>query len=109
MPIADTLLRLAEPPALYKARWSDEILAEVTRTLIGRFGRPPGKAAYRESRMRASFPDSIIKDYQHLIPLMTNHPKDRRVLAAAVRCEAEYLVTLNLKDFPAIAMEKYPV
>ena len=29
MPVADTLLRLAEPPALYEARWTEEILAEV--------------------------------------------------------------------------------
>jgi hypothetical protein len=94
---------------MYEARWTDEILAEVSRTLIGRFGLTPSKVAYRESRMRASFPDSIIKDYEHIIPEMANHPKDRHVLAAAVRCEAEYLVTLNLKDFPAIAMEKYPV
>jgi len=38
-----------------------------------------------------------------------NHPKDRHVLAAAVRCEAEYLVTLNLKDFPAIEVKKHGV
>jgi len=59
--------------------------------------------------MRASFPDSIIKNYEHLIPEMVNHPKDRHVLAAAVQCEADYLVTLNLKDFPAAAVEQYPL
>jgi hypothetical protein len=47
MPAADTLLRLAESPALYEARWSDEILAEVTRTLVGRFGKTPEKAFLR--------------------------------------------------------------
>ena len=30
---------------------------------------------------------------------MTNHPKDRHVLAAAVTCHADYLVTFNLKHF----------
>ncbi len=40
---------------------------------------------------------------------MENHPKDRHVLAAAVRCRADYLVTFNLKDFPARAVEKYSV
>ncbi len=94
---------------MYRARWTEEIMAEVTRTLVGKFGRPPQKVAYREYRMRASFPDSLIKEYEHLIPAMENHPKDRHVLAAAVRCQAEYLVTLNLKDFPAKEVEKHRV
>jgi hypothetical protein len=109
MPLADTLLRLAELPALYQPRWTDEILAEVTRTLIGRFGQPPRKAAHREFAMRSFFPNSMVHDFERLIPEMRNHPKDRHVLAAAVKCQAEYLVTLNLKDFPSEAVEKYDV
>jgi hypothetical protein len=31
---------------------------------------------------------------------MTNHPKDRHVLAAAVRTGAQTIVTFNLKDLP---------
>jgi hypothetical protein len=31
---------------------------------------------------------------------MTNHPKDRHVLAAAVRASAEVIVTSNLSDLP---------
>ena len=34
---------------------------------------------------------------------MGNHPKDRHVLAAALACKADYLVTFNLRDFPATA------
>src|ERR1700691_147426 len=62
MPVADTLLRLAEPPALYHARWTDQILSEVTRTLVGRFGKTPEKARYREVAMREFFPDAIVDD-----------------------------------------------
>jgi hypothetical protein len=47
MPLADTLLRLAEPTALYQARWTSQILGEVTRTLVTRFGKTPEKALYR--------------------------------------------------------------
>jgi hypothetical protein len=30
---------------------------------------------------------------------MQNHPKDRHVLAAAVACRADYVITFNLKHF----------
>lgn len=100
MPVADTLLRLAEPPALYEPRWTDEILAEMTRTLVIKFGKARDKALYRETAMRDFFRDSLVKDYEPLIERMTNHPKDRHVLAAAVACRADYLVTFNLKHFP---------
>jgi predicted nucleic acid-binding protein len=49
--------------------------------------------------MREFFPDSMVASYQPLVAQMTNHPKDRHVLAAAVASRADYLVTFNLKDF----------
>jgi predicted nucleic acid-binding protein len=99
MPLADTLLRLAEPPALYEPRWTNEILEEVTRTLVGRFGKTPEKARYRETALREFFPEAIVENYAHLAAEMKNHPKDRHVLAAAVACSADSLVTFNIKDF----------
>src|ERR1700736_4976305 len=109
MPVADTLLRLAEPPRLYEVRWTNQILVEVTRTLIHRFGKTPGKARYREAAMREFFPDAMVENYETLIAQMKNHPRDRHVLAAAVRCRADYLVTFNLKDFPKPALNPYKV
>jgi predicted nucleic acid-binding protein len=109
MPVADTLLRLAEPPALYEARWTDQILAEVTRTLVARFGKTREKARYREAAMREFFRDSIVENYESLVTKMKNHPKDRHVLAAAVACCADYLVTFNLKDFPSVAADTYKI
>jgi predicted nucleic acid-binding protein len=99
MPLADTLLRLAEPPALFEARWSDEILEEMTRTLELRFGKSAEKARNRESVMREFFPNAMVHNHRRLIDNMPNHPKDRHVLAAAVASRAAYLVTFNLKDF----------
>src|SRR2546423_4159527 len=99
MPVADTLLRLAEPPALFEARWTEAILAEVTRTLVVRFGKSREKALYREGAMREFFPDSMVTDYDALVGEMTDHPKERHVYAAAVACRADYLVTFNIKHF----------
>lgn len=45
----------------------------------------------------------MVAGYEPLIDQMRNHPKDRHVLAAALACHADYLVTFNLKDFPAVA------
>ena len=103
MPLADTLLRLAEPPAVFDARWSEDILVEMSRTLVRRFAKTPANARYREAAMRKFFPHALVHGYQPLISKMGNHPKDRHVLAAALACKADYLVTFNLRDFPATA------
>lgn len=51
----------------------------------------------------------MVKDYEGLIPAMTNHEKDRHVLAAAVRANAELVVTDNKKDFPLSAVKPYEI
>lgn len=40
---------------------------------------------------------------------MTNDPKDRHVLAAAVHGSAELIVTENVRDFPAVAVKAYDI
>lgn len=54
--------------------------------------------------MSAYFPDARVTRYEELISSMSNHPKDRHVLAAAVAGRADTLVTENLKDFPPTAV-----
>jgi len=109
MPLADTLLRLAAGPRLYLPKWSDQIMVEVTRTLQENFGLSPQKAMHRESEIRRYFPEAWIDGYEDLIPTMTNHPKDRHVLAAAARAGAKVIVTYNLKDFPGSSLAPYAI
>lgn len=109
MPLADTLLRLAGGPRLYLPRWSNQIMAEVSRSLQEDFGLSSEKALYRESEIRRHFPDAWIDGYQDLIPAMTNHPKDRHVLAAAARAGAKVIVTYNIKDFPRSSLAPYSI
>ncbi|ONF62785.1 PIN domain-containing protein [Amycolatopsis keratiniphila] len=104
--LTDLLLRLAEA-GTYRALWSGEVLDEVERNLVGHFGLEPQQAKRRLTGMRSAFPDSEVTGYEPLIPTMTNHPKDRHVLAAAVHANAAVIVTANLKDFPPSALEPH--
>ena len=109
MPLADTLLRLASVPHLYHAKWTDQIMAEVSRNLQAKFGLSEERVQYRESEIRRHFPEAWIDGYEDLIPAMTNHEKDRHVLAAAVRARAEVIVTYNAKDFRREALGPYSI
>ena len=108
MPLTDTLLRLAGA-RLYLPKWTDQIMSEVNRNLVENFGLTDDQVAYRESEIRRHFPEAWVDGYEDLISAMTNHPKDRHVLAAAVRSNAELVVTLNTKDFPGASLERYSI
>jgi predicted nucleic acid-binding protein len=107
--LRDTLLRLAEAPALYAPRWSDDILGEVERTLQSRFGKSIEQSCHLTHQLRESFPEAWVREYSDLIPNLINHQKDRHVLAAAVRCGAEGIVTFNTRDFPADALCRFDI
>lgn len=58
--------------------------------------------------MNESFPDSLVTDYEQLIPVIDLHDiDDRHVVAAAIAGHADCIVTFNLKDFPAEALNLY--
>lgn len=102
--LATVLLWLAES-GLFELLWSDQILDEVRRNLP-RLGVSEEKAAHRVSTMRKAFGEaSLVDGYDHLIVEMTCDPKDRHVLATAVRADADVIVTFNLKDFPPTSTE----
>ena len=107
MPIVDTLLRLAEAPAFYTPQWSADILQELEKTLRLKFGYTPRQVTRRITSMNEAFPDAMVSGYQDLIPSMKNHPDDRHVLAAAVKCGAHAIVSDNIRHFPAESMAPY--
>jgi hypothetical protein len=83
--VRDTLLRLFEQ-RLFLARWTDEIIEETVRTLQQRLGRTSEQTDYLVNELRTYFPDAWVEQgYRELVPMMTNHEKDRHVLAAAVK------------------------
>jgi predicted nucleic acid-binding protein len=106
MPLCDTLLRLAEEPAFYIPKWSADILRELTSTLR-RMGYTPAQANRRIAAMESAFDDANVADYESLIASMTNDPKDRHIVAAAIRCGAHAIVTDNVRHFPPASVKPY--
>lgn len=107
MPLADTLLRMAEHPRLYLPKWSEQILDEVSRNLSSKWNMPVEKVERRESALRNHFPEALVEDFEPLVDLMLNDPADRHVLAAAVRCNAALIVTFNRRHFPPESLEQW--
>lgn len=97
--LRDTLLRLAERE-FYVPKWTDHILDELRSALIRKGAATPDAADHVIRQMNKSFENAMIREYEPLIDLMTNHPRDRHVLAAAVRADAGAIVTANTRDFP---------
>jgi len=108
MPLCDILLRGAEEPALYRAHWSEETIAELHRTLL-KFGLDAMQADRRIGRMQEAFPEARIQVPTDLIAAMPRIPdiSDRHVFAAAILVKADVIVTSNLKDFPKDALAPY--
>ena len=92
------LLLDADAFGLCRVRWTEAILAEAQRTLIGDFGRDPARIDALLAAMRRHFPRAAIVGYEERIAAMTNDPKDRHVAAAAVWAGAE-IATFNLRHF----------
>lgn len=109
MPLADTLLRMAEAPRLYLPKWSQTIVDQVTRNLIAKWDMAPEKASRREEELRRHFPEAWVEGFEPIIDVMTNDPGDRHVLAAAVRSHSDLIVTYNRRHFPAASLQPWEI
>jgi len=87
---------------MLSARWSEEILREWTENLLR--NRPDLNRERLErtcAEMNRAVPDAMVTGYEPLVPTISlQDADDRHVLAAAIECGAEVILTLNLKDFP---------
>ncbi|GAA6621507.1 hypothetical protein [Scytonema sp. NUACC26] len=57
-----------------------------------------------QATMKAVFPEAMVTVPVEVEAVMTNDPKDRYVLAAAVMAKANTIVTHNLTDFASKAL-----
>lgn len=110
--LRDTLLRAAEA-GLYDARWSATTLLGVERALLSRILPEHPTRAERVRRLlaaiRGAFPAAAVVEDRQLLARLTNDPKDRHVLAAAIQGGKATIVTYNLRDFPTSALAPYNI
>jgi hypothetical protein len=104
----DTLLR-ATKHELYVPFWSEQILEETRRNLVGKGFSSERQAARLLDILRREFPNAFVTGYESLIRDMPNHHGDRHVLAAAVHAGASFVVTENLRHFPVRMLLQYGV
>lgn len=100
-PLRDFLLELAGS-GIFRARWTNMIHEEWIRNLLEqRRDLDIGKLTRTRQLMDQSVLGCLVEDFESLIPaLALPDPDDRHVLAAAIHCGADAIVTFNLKDFP---------
>ena len=111
--MADLLTSLGEA-GLYRPRWTREIHEEWIRNVIktreqsGTVTRE--KLEARRDAMIEAIEESLVEDYEELIPTITlPDPNDRHVLAAAIKAKANLILTMNLKDFPKSALTVWDI
>ena len=106
----DLLIRFSAR-GLVRVRWTDDILDECFHSL--RRNRP-GISEERWLRIRKlmcdAIPDCLITGYEPLIEaIQLPDIGDRHVVAAAIKSDAQAIVTYNIRDFPEGSIGRYDV
>ncbi len=95
----------------FRAHWSAEVHDEWIRNLLK--NRPDlsrEKLERTRQLMEKALPDATVVGYKPLIAALELPDRnDRHVLAAAIRCGASVIVTLNLADFPSHALANFRI
>ncbi len=96
---------------LFRAKWSADVHEEWISALLEK--RPDltrEKLARTRALMDRHAVDALVTGYEDLISgLQLPDPNDRHVLAAAIRGQANLIVTMNLRDFPADALGPFGI
>jgi predicted nucleic acid-binding protein len=92
---------------LYTAKWSEHIFDEWKRVMKEK-GVTEEEANQRIAKANSAFPDALVQNYKGLIAHLELPDKDdRHVLAAAIKTNANLIVTNNIKDFPEEYLQSF--
>ena len=85
---------------LFTPKWTKHIF-DGWRAVMERKGISKGEIDKRIKKAHLAFPDALVENYESLLDsLELPDNKDRHVLVAAIKTNANIIVTNNLKDFP---------
>ncbi len=85
---------------LFTPKWSKHIFSE-WEDVMRRKGINNDEIKKRSNRANLAFPDALVLNYESIISgLKLPDKNDCHVLAAAIKSNANVIVTNNLKDFP---------
>jgi predicted nucleic acid-binding protein len=105
----DVLFTFAQE-GLFRARFTGEILDEWTRNLIRIKPHLETSVRQQDAILRSQFDECLVTGFWPLIDGLTlPDPDDRHVLAAAIQCSAQIIVTENHKDFPVAVLDGYGI
>ncbi len=95
---------------LFRARWTERILQEWSSNLLQQKPELFQSIQQQQAKMKEAFPEALVSGFELLEPeLRLPDPKDCHVLAAAIRCGAQHIVTDNTKDFPSEVLDEYDI
>nr|WP_295738811.1 PIN domain-containing protein [uncultured Acidocella sp.] len=107
--VRDILLRFYHA-GLFRGRWTNQILDEWTSNLDAAKPELQASIDSQLSAIRRAFPEALVTGYEPLISgLQLPDMDDRHVLAAAIKCGAQHIVTENLSDFPSDVLETFGI
>ncbi len=110
-PLRDFLLQLALTD-LFRAKWTDEIHEEwISSLLATRSDLTRERLERTRALMNSNVRDCLVDGYQQLTASIEGMPDpgDRHVMAAAIHCRADAIVTFNLKDFPSELLRRHNI
>jgi predicted nucleic acid-binding protein len=95
---------------IYYPKWSEDI----HREWMGHLAKDRPDLTEKDlSHIKTEMDTNLhgnVRDYEHLIEQLTlPDPKDRHVLAVAIKSNAGFIVTENMKDFPSNTLTEYGV
>ena len=96
---------------LYTPAWSKHIFEEWEQVCKKKFPEMSSEEINKRLRKaNEAFPFALVENYEPLMKdLELKDPDDKHVLAAAIKINANLIVTQNLKDFPEDYVSKFNI